>query len=271
MPRKTWYDSCITATQAFFLGILQGLTEFLPISSSGHLILAEKFLGIELQPDVLLSINVLLHAGTLLALLVMYRRMWVALFLSVFNGDRVHQKITLLLIIATIPAVLIGVLFEEMISTRFSSVQSVAAGFFVTAFVLWFGERSMRQRRAEHMSWTNSFFIGVAQACALLPGLSRSGLTISAGRAVGLTRQEALDFSFLMAVPVLAGASVLSAIHVAVEKTPLPDTFLLTIGFMTSFTVSMFAIIFLRSFVQRHSLSWFSAYLLCIGIVLLFL
>ena len=259
----------MTEFDIFLLGILQGLTEFLPISSSGHLVLAEELLNLQLAHDTLLGVNVLLHAGTLLALLLVYWERWYLMFLSLFTRDQVHIRLLLLLVLATIPAVCVGFLFDDYIAMQFSGMHSIAVSFLTTAFVLWFGERFTNQRRAENLTWANSFFVGVAQAFALIPGLSRSGLSISAGRVAGLSRKEALDFSFLMAVPVLAGASVLTFIESIVEDTVMPDIPVLTIGFVTSFVVSMLAILFLRRFVQRFSLTWFSLYLAVASVFLL--
>lgn len=259
----------MTTTQAFLLGLLQGFTEFFPVSSSGHLVLAEHVFGLHIDPLSLQGLNSLLHAGTLVALLLVYWKRWYTLLLSPFTGDKVHQKLLLLLVIATIPAAAIGLLFEEVIAERFSTVPAVSTAFIVTAIILILGERATRQKRTEHLNTSNALTIGIAQALALAPGLSRSGLTISASRLLGLTREEALDFSFLMATPVIGGAVVMALSRWATEQITLPHSPIVFVGFVTSLASSLLAILFLRRFVTRHSLSWFSIYLVFLSLVLL--
>lgn len=260
----------MTNLQAILLGVLQGFTEFLPVSSSGHLVLAEEWFHVHLNPEAILAVNVLLHAGTLLALLLMYHQRWWALTKCVFTKDAAHQKLLLLIVLATIPAVVAGVLTKDILTDSYYTSSVVAVCFFVTAFVLWLGEQWKGQNTVQALSVPAAIMIGIAQAIALLPGISRSGSSISAARMFGLSRKEAMDFSFLMAVPALAGAVVYMCISSVGEPLLLPSIGVLVVSFITSFLSSIIAILFLQRFVRRHSFVWFSIYLVIAGAVLHF-
>ena len=259
----------MTTAHAFILGVLQGLTEFLPISSSGHLVLVETFFDLQIDPLSIQGFNVLLHAGTLLALVLCYAQQWKKILLSPFRGDATYRRLFFFLIIATIPGAIAGLLFEETIAQTLSSPPSVAVAFLVTAVVLIMGERSEQSRRIEHLTSMRVLFIGMAQACALVPGLSRSGFTISIARMLRIERKDALDFSFLLAVPIIAGATSISLWHIATGTIEVPSTQIVAIGLVSSFAASVLAIRFLRSFVMRHSLAWFAWYLVVAGVLLL--
>lgn len=261
----------MTNVQVIFLGLLQGITEFFPISSSGHLVLAEKVFGLHLDPQALLALNVLLHAGTLCALLLVYRSKWIALATCMFTGNTADKKLLLLIVLATLPAVVIGGLGGDAVTGVFFSSFAIGISFFCTAIFLWLGEQYGRKQSSGHISWLAAISIGFAQAVALVPGISRSGSTISVARLFGLNRAQAMDFSFLMAVPALCGAVVLTLISFAKNTVVLPSLQVLLLGFAVSFVTSIFAILFLRRFVQRSSLAWFSIYLLIIACYLVFL
>ena len=259
----------MTSAQAFLLGLLQGITEFLPVSSSGHLVLAETMFSLSIDPLSMQSFNVLLHAGTLLALLFCYRERWYHLLLAVFTKDTTHRRLLLFLVLATIPGAIAGLFLEEVIASQFSSRTSVAVAFLITAAILVVGERVEQSKRIEHLATRSTLFIGLAQAFALIPGLSRSGLTISAARVMHVDRKEALDFSFLMAVPIIAGASAMAFWDLSSGSVSLPNSSIIFVGFLSSFVASVLAIRFLRSFVVNHSLAWFSWYLVAASTVLL--
>ena len=254
---------------ALLLGILQGFTEFLPISSSGHLLLLETWLPLSIDPRSLLTFDILLHAATALALLICYAKTWWRIALSPFSGSKKHQRMLLLLILSTIPGALAGVLLEDIITNYFRSIPAVATAFLVTSALLIAAHRARGTGSLYKTKWTQSLSMGLVQACALIPGISRSGSTISIGQLVGLKRKEALDFSFLMALPIIVGAStsaMLDMINGAVV--PLPFTVIL-VGFLSSFGASLIAVLSLRKFVARHSLAWFTLYLIPIAILLL--
>jgi len=256
----------MTVFQSIILGVLQGLTEFLPISSSGHLVLAETFWIPNIDVSALQGFDIVLHAGTLLALLIIYWRTWLRLLRSPFTRDGKHQLLLITLIVATVPAALAGFFFEDMISSALRSENAVGLALILTGLVLILGERYNRKSDSvKAPSTLNSFWIGCAQACALVPGLSRSGLTISAGRMVGLSRSEALDFSFLMAVPIIAGATLLTFHDVLTSQVVLPAQQIVISGFIASLVASVLAIRLLRRWVARHSFAWFALYLLPVG------
>ena len=200
----------MTFFQALILGIVQGLTEFLPVSSSGHLALLEGYWNIPLNAKSLQDFDVILHAGTLLALLLIYFHTWKNLLGSFANSGHKYRPLLIALIIATIPAVIAGVLVQDLIADVFRGPNTIGFFFIVTGIVLIIGERFSIKQEAIQLPRQRALFIGCAQAFALIPGISRSGITISAGRAAGLSRKEALDFSFLRAVPVIAGATALT-------------------------------------------------------------
>lgn len=260
----------MTIGEAIVLGLVQGLTEFLPVSSSGHLVVAEELLHLQFDPEAMLAVNVLLHSATLLALLFLYRKECVALVLSPLTGERKHQKQAGLLLIATIPAVVFGLAFESVIAEKFSSIASVSAAFLLTAVALWLSEFCAAHKPSHHLAWWQALGIGLAQAAALVPGISRSGATISAARAFNVHKNEALDFSFLMAIPVLAGATILTGWKLMSEAITMPSWPVLAVGFAASFCSSIGAIVLLRQFVKRYSFRWFSLYLVTISGVLFF-
>ncbi|MDP7476936.1 MAG: undecaprenyl-diphosphate phosphatase, partial [Candidatus Peribacteraceae bacterium] len=268
----------MTILHAIILGVLQGVTEFLPISSSGHLVLAELLFDLHIAPDDMQGLNILLHAGTLIALLMVYYETWVNLLLGPVRKDEQHTEKLMMIIIATLPAALIGFLYEEVIAMHFQSLLSVGLAFAFTGLVLILGEccrdhvQSVWHRllhpledEPRKLSTRSAFFIGLIQSLALIPGLSRSGLTISAGRMMGLTRKDALDFSFLMAVPIIAGASFLAIVDLVRGATRLPEASITILAVAVSFVSSYGAILFIRTFVLRKSLALFTPYLFALS------
>ncbi|MDO8649646.1 MAG: undecaprenyl-diphosphate phosphatase [Candidatus Peregrinibacteria bacterium] len=259
----------MTFLQAVFLGILQGFTEFLPISSSGHLVLAEELLAIPLSARNLLGFDVMLHAGSLLALLLVYGKRYLSMCRAVFGGDRAERRLLLMLIIATIPAALAGYFLEEVIAEQFRSMEAIALGLSLSAAVLLMTEALPARSVLTSIRPLHAVMIGLAQTFALFPSLSRSGMTISAGRAMGLSPKDALNFSFLMAVPVIAGAVLLTSMEVWQGDITLPPAPIVTAGFLTSFAASLVAILLLQKWVRHWKLSWFAVYLLPLSAVLL--
>jgi undecaprenyl-diphosphatase len=264
----------MTLLQALFLGTLQGITEFLPISSSGHLVLAELLFNIHIDPKDMQGLNTLLHAGTLLALLIVYAESWINLLMAPLRNDERHSAKLVLLVIATIPGALAGFFLEDFIAMYFQSLLSIGLAFGATGLILILGEYCPHKKQSfwhrllhptesepRKLTTRSVFFIGFAQAAALIPGLSRSGLTISAGRMMGLDRKDALDFSFLMAVPIIAGASIITVLDMFTGQIALPSMQITAVAIATSCVASFFAIIFLRQFVINRSLAWFAPYL----------
>jgi len=203
----------VSLLEAVALGALQGLTEFLPVSSSGHLVLGAHFLGVE---ENSLAFDLALHLGSLIAVLVIYRRQLLKLVRAAFRGrirlvkGRVRYagadtRLLWLLVLATLPAAAAGALFENALEAAFSSPALVAAMLLVTGTILLLSRRAPEKK--SELDWRRSLLIGCSQAFAIVPGLSRSGLTITAGMVAGLPRLSAADFSFLLSVPVILGAA----------------------------------------------------------------
>ena len=261
----------MTILQSLFLGILQGITEFLPISSSGHLVVTEYLLGIPQDAQAMQSFDVILHMGSLVALLVVYVATWRRILTN--HATQGKKSLFSALIIGTIPAAILGVLLEDMIADLFRHPSAVGGAFLITALALYLSEKSHTPKKLPMESLTigDVLLIGTAQACALIPGISRSGFTISAGRAVGLSRNDALDFSFLLAVPILMGASVMTLLNITAGVVELPSLLSTVVGFVGSFGSSLLVIRLMRQFVVKRSLAWFAWYLVPLGVLLLWL
>lgn len=205
--------------EALFLAVLQGLTEFLPVSSSGHLVLAQTFFGID--PAVAFVYDIVLHLGTALAALVFYRSDITAVLRGLFPPyrdapARLHEsrRLLLLLIVATVPTAVIGLTFKDFFESLFASPAAVVGALAVTGTFLIASSRLPATTLAlEGAAWWRAALIGVAQGIAIVPGISRSGSTIVAGLAVGLRREDAVRFSFLLALPAICGAALLQLRH----------------------------------------------------------
>jgi undecaprenyl-diphosphatase len=255
--------------QALIMGLFQGLTEFIPISSSGHLILIPWLFGWNdpFIDSVLFSVT--LHMGTLLALLVYFWRDWAKLvpagFATLrdrsFKGDP-NRKMAWLLVTATIPAVLVGPLLDSTIESMVRKPAQVALMLCVGAAILWLADRwGSKSREMDTLTFPGALGIGLAQVLALVPGISRSGISISAGLFQGLTREAAARFSFLMATPVVAGAGFWEARKLFSHDTGVtPSAHLALIGFVAAAIAGMLAIHFMLQFLKRRSVTIFVVY-----------
>jgi undecaprenyl-diphosphatase len=255
--------------QALIMGIVQGLTEFIPVSSSGHLVLVPWLFGWKDPFITSVAFTVILHMGTLVALLAFFWRDWVKLIPAglatirdrSFKGDP-DRKMAFLLVVATIPAVLVGPIFESKLEDLVREPARIALMLCVGAAILWLADRwGSKQRDETSLSFRDSFVIGVAQVIALVPGISRSGISISAGLFMGLNREAAARFSFLMATPVIAGAGVWEARKfITGEAGPSPEMNVVAIGFIASLISGFLAIRFMLAFLKRRPLTAFVAY-----------
>jgi undecaprenyl-diphosphatase len=263
-----------TVVAALIMGIVQGLTEFLPVSSSGHLIVVPYLLGIT-DPFILsLEFSVMLHIGTLIALLIYFRNEWLRLVPAFFAalrdrslGGDPDRRLAALLAIATVPALVIGFALHDL-ENVIREPGPVAVTLVIGAAILWLAERTGRhQRVALDLSFANALAIGGAQAIALIPGISRSGISISAGLFAGLKREEAARFSFLMATPITAAAAayeVLQAVRgegVAVQVAPLAA------GLIASFVFGILAIAVLLRFLRTQSTDVFVVYRVVLAVI----
>lgn len=260
----------MTIFQALVLGILQGLTEFLPVSSSAHLTLAPFLFGWQ---DPGLAFDVALHFGTLIAVLWFFRKEWgqlIAAAVSIIKKRKVQtpeEKRVIFLIIATIPGAIGGLLLEKKAETVFRSPTLIAWTLIVMGIVLWAVDRlSSRERRIDGMGWLDAFLIGCAQVVALIPGVSRSGATITAGRGLKLDRQSAAIFSFLMSMPIIAAAVVLKGPEL-IKQGGLGIEVI--VGVLASAISGWLAISILLKYVSRRSYGVFAAYRVLLGLAVL--
>lgn len=255
---------------ALLLGVVQGITEFLPISSSAHLALLEHFLHVEGGG---LAFDILLHVGTLFALLAYFYRDWLDMahaFISPSRYNRPERKLLFFLVIATIPGALAGLFFEKKAETIFRAPTRIAILLGVVGLLLILGEILARHiRRLDQLTLKDAILIGLSQAFAIMPGVSRSGITMTTGLFLGLNRRSAAHFSFLMSTPIIAGAGlhhIPKWLHEPAGTLPLLPAIL---GFLASVISSYLTIRFLLSFLQRHTFIPFAVYrlLLAAGIL----
>ncbi|MBU1092788.1 undecaprenyl-diphosphate phosphatase [Patescibacteria group bacterium] len=259
--------------QAGILGLVQGLTEFIPVSSSGHLVIARELMKIE---DPGNFFDAILHLATLLAILIFFFKDWRQML--IINKDKpaskndlpVDRKLLGLIIVATIPALAIGYFAQGWIENNFRSLVVVAilliamgAGFIVSGYLL----KPAKYNR--NLSFWDAINIGLAQAVALLPGFSRSGSTMLTGMYVGLTRESAVKFSFLLAAPAMFVAGGYSLYQAIKNQAIMQDYWYLIIAFVTAFLSGWLVIGWLLKFFQKHSLDVFGVYSIIAGIALL--
>ena len=266
--------------QAIIIGIVQGLTEFLPVSSSAHLIVLPRALGWDDELINSSTFVIMLHMGTLGALLVYFWRDVLELigaFIDLVRersfGDDPKRKLSLVLLLTIIPAALLGFLFGDWIGDFFYDAAIVIPFILVVgAGVLWLAERiGSRTRDLEQSDFGDAAFIGAAQMFALFPGISRSGITLAAGLARGLDRESAARFAFLMGIPIIAGAGLWKARHVVTGEAGEVDLAVLAAGVIAAFLAGLVAIGFMLRYLREHSTGIFIAYRLIAAAVFLVL
>ena len=260
--------------QALVMGIVQGLTEFLPISSSGHLIIVPFLAGWDDAFINSLAFGVMLHIGTLSALLVYFRADWMRLVPAglaairdrSFRGDP-DRRLAWLLAAATVPAAIAGLLLEDLIETTFREIGLVAVTLVIGGGILWLADRRGGRTRGVHdVTLPMAIGIGAAQALALVPGISRSGISISAARFAGLDRPAAARFSFLMATPITAGASLFEVRRLVTGEAGVDVSVgALVVGMIAAFVSGALAISILLRYLQSRSLEVFVWYRLVLA------
>jgi undecaprenyl-diphosphatase len=262
--------------QALVMGIVQGLTEFLPVSSSGHLIIVPALLGWTDPFINSLEFSVMLHVGTLIALLAFFRAEWLRIVpagLAAIRdrslGNDPDRRLAWLLVAATVPAVIAGAALNDVIEANVRHIGVVAVMLVVGGLILWVAERAGQQTRPlRGITFPIAFGIGAAQAIALVPGISRSGISIAAGLFAGLDRESAARFSFLMATPVTALAAIYEARKLATGEAGVTVAVVpLIVGMLASLVAGFFAIAFLLRYVRSHSTDIFVAYRLVLAAV----
>jgi undecaprenyl-diphosphatase len=258
--------------QAIIFGAVQGLTEFLPISSTAHLILLPWFLG---WPDPGLAFDVALHLGTLVALLIYFRAEWYALItsgLGILRGETKSQdaRMAMLIVAATIPGAVAGALFEHKVEDAFRSPALIAVMLIVMALVLLVAEFvGSRKKSINEVSWGDAITVGLAQAAAIVPGVSRSGSTITAGLFLNMKRNAAAQFSFYLSAPIIAGAVAKKMIDIAKSGAGGDHMMAVVVGIVSSGIVGYLAIAFLMRYLQTHNTYLFVIYRIALGIVVL--
>ncbi|MEA1909819.1 MAG: undecaprenyl-diphosphate phosphatase [Patescibacteria group bacterium] len=262
MNETLWYW-----LSAGILGIVQGITEFLPISSSGHLVLAYDLLGI---PDHGLFFDAVLHLGTLIAILIYFRKEWLQILMvavgKTSSSEIIYdRKLLIWLGIATIPALFIGYFFQGFVE-NYRSIFYVSILLLFTGIALWWGDQNLGKKiKPRPLTWANSLSIGLAQALAIIPGISRSGSTILAGLYNGWSRETAARISFLLAAPAVAAAGLYSLVQSLRLGLIEGNYGFWLVAFVTTVLVSLVTIQWLLSYLQKKSLFNFSLYLIALG------
>jgi len=253
--------------EAIILGIIQGLTEFIPVSSDGHLELTKWILGDSASASESFFMTIILHFGTLFAILYVFRKSIIDIFKNINTRD--GKKFILLIVISMIPAVIVGVGFESQMETIFYH-QIILVGILlcINGIILIVSDYMPKSNKP--ITPLKALIIGISQAIAILPGISRSGSTIATSVAVGIDRKEAAHFSFLMVVPLLFGKmakDILDGKMVMTESKALP----LIVGFLISFIVGVFACTWMLEIVKKAKLSYFGIYCILIGVAAIIL
>jgi len=271
----------VTILQAIILGIVQGLTEFLPISSAGHLLIVPWLFNWHFlldNPELNKTFDVALHLGTFFSLLAYFWRdigrllaAWVRT-IAHRRLDSAEGKLAWLIIVSTIPAAIVGVAFEDVIVTRLGQPWMIAVLMIVFGLVMWVVDRTARlDRDIDALTWSDSLIIGVAQALALAPGVSRSGITMVTGLLLRLNREAAARYSFLMSIPVIGGAAAYKGLQVAQDGLPPGTAAPFAVGIASAALSGFAAIWFLLAYLKRHSFDLFVIYRIAVGIGMLIL
>lgn len=248
--------------ESIILGIIQGLTEFLPVSSTAHLILTPWFFGFD---DPGLYFDVALHIGTLFAVLLFFGRDFVKILLH-------ERKLLWALFVATIPGAVFGILLESKVETVFRDPGIIAFTLAVFGVIIWGIDRNMKkERNFEELSYKDALWIGLSQAVALIPGVSRSGITMMAGRFLGFGRDAAVRFSFLMSAPIIFGSVFAGMLKIFKGEEAASFNYVdLGAGILTSFIFGFLAIKFLIKYVSKNNFDIFVIYRLALGSLILF-
>lgn len=264
--------------EAIVLGLVQGLSEFLPISSSGHLALLQSLF--EINEDKVIFFAVLLHIGTLVSIFVVYHKDIYALikelfllFKDIFTGkelrieERPIRKLGIMIIVSSIPTAIMGLLFSDYIDKIFGSLTVIAICWIITGFILLFSEKLKNNKKEiEGMKYRNAIFIGICQGLAIMPGISRSGSTIVGSLVTGLKREFAVEFAFLISIPAILGSAILEfpkAIKAGIEPSTIGP---MIVGFLVAAISGYFAITTMIKIVSKHNMRYFSYYVWIIGL-----
>lgn len=267
----------MTYLESIILGVVQGLAEFLPISSSGHLALLQHFFGI--QADKVLMFTVMMHIGTLVSVFIMYwHDIWELikeLFIMIADlctgkglrlAERPVRKLGLMIIVATIPAAIAGLAFNDFFDSLNSNLLFIGFGFLITGFLLYFSEKVGKARNGiEQMNFRNGLFVGILQAIAICPGISRSGSTMVGGLITGLNREFAVRFAFLISIPSILGAAIVEMPAALKAGTDTSIMGPMIVGVIVAAICGILAIKAMIKVVVDKKLKWFSYYVWILG------
>lgn len=249
--------------EAFILGIIQGLTEFLPISSTGHLYLGRHLFGLD---EAGLFLDTMLHMGTLLAVLVIYKNELLQILKNPFG------KLSMLLVIGTIPAVVVGLLLGDLFDSISKTGATIGWEFLLTGFILWMADGIKKgAKKMDSISYGDALFIGTFQAAAIFPAVSRSGLTIAAGLFRKLDRETAAYFSFLLSIPAIAGGIVLQFGEMMSGNTEAVTLGSMLVATLSSAIFGYMAVVWMINYLKRKSLKVFAVYVWILGFTVLIL
>jgi undecaprenyl-diphosphatase len=255
--------------KAFLLGLIQGLTEFLPVSSSGHLVVTQKILGLE---GPILFFDVMLHFGTLMAIFIVFAKDIRLILSSMISKNRGQHlaaaRLGWLAILGTIPIGITGILFHDWIERAFESIPVVGSMFIATGFMLFSTRKLCGKRKENELRVRDAIWVGICQTIALLPGVSRSGMTIGGGLWLGIRREVAVRLSFMMAIPAILGALVLKIFELPEQTQPIGIGPML-IGTLTALLVGLVGLKCLIRLTISGRLHWFAYYLWALGLVML--
>jgi undecaprenyl-diphosphatase len=254
--------------QAIILGAIQGLTEFIPISSSGHLVLTREIFNWE-DPGIIFDI--ILHLGTLMAVIIYFRKDWIKIFKDLID-KKSNNNLLLLLILATIPTFIVGYLLNDYIESIFRDALWVAAFMIIIGLIFLLAEKyssiKLEKKDLTKSNWKDAILIGLFQIFSLLPGVSRSGMTISAGLFRSLKRTESTRFLFLIAAVAISGASLYGLFNLFQDTDSKISYLPLLFGFLVSFSLGYISIKYLMKFLENHRLNVFAYYVIAAGIII---
>ena len=250
----------MTIFDALILGIIQGLTEFLPISSSGHLVIGQELLGISVPGN---AFEVIVHLGTLVSVLIVF---WQDIFdiLKLLNSKKTQTYI-LAIVIGTIPAAIVGIFFGDIFSAAYENIRIVATALLLTGIMLLVTK--FIKPKDNDVMIGSGFLVGLSQALAIIPGISRSGATISTAMYLGIAPEKAAKFSFLLAIPAIAGAGLLTALDVFKAESIGISFSIGLIGFLSSLTVGWISLKVLIGLIKTGKFYWFGIYCILIGLL----
>ena len=260
----------MTVLHALILGIVQGLGEFLPISSSAHLVLIPWLFGWKdlalANPEAALTFDVALHMGTLLAVVLYFWKDWVRLVKAALRRQASDDKrIFWYLVVATIPGVLFGLALEKQAENAFRNPLLIGIMMIVMGTLLYLADKKRQLHKMNTMTMANAIWIGLSQAMAIIPGVSRSGSTMTTARFLDLTREDAARFSFLMSTPIILGAGVLKLRHLTMASINLP----FSVGIISAFVVGILSISFLLRYLKTSNFDLFVGYRFIIGFIVI--